>query len=129
MIKTLLISFDKTLELFIEKKNNDSDNSFLSFSSSNDPLEIMSHVCSTNTSLLILDDDFVKPNSERLLTSIKKVNPKLSIIFITSDTSIELGRKINSIGVKYYLMKPISDSDLHEYINSIIEKLEKKYIN
>ncbi len=129
MIKTLLISIDKTLELFMEKNNIDSNNSFISFSNSNDPLEIMSHVCSTNSSLLLLDDDFVKPNSERLLASIKKVNPKLSIIFITSNTSIELGRTINSIGVKYYLMKPISDNDLQEYVNSIIENLEKQYIN
>ena len=129
MIKTLLISIDKALELFMEKNNINSDNSFISFSNSNDPLEIMSHVCSANSSLLILDDDFAKPNSEKLLTSIKKVYPKLSIIFITSNTSLELGRTINSIGVKYYLMKPISDGDLQEYINSIIENLEKQYIN
>ena len=126
MVKTLLISIDETLKLFMEKNSSATNFQFVSFSSSNDPLDIMSNVCSTNASLLILDDDFVMPNSERLLTSIKKVNPKLSIIFITSDTSIELGRTINSIGVKYYLMKPISDEDLQEYANSLIEELESK---
>ncbi len=87
----------------------------------------MSHVCSNNPSLLIIDDDFVKPISERLLASIKKVNPKLPIIFITSNTSLELGRAINSIGVKYYLMKPLSDEDLKEFITSITENLVNKY--
>ena len=127
MVKILLISTDNLLQTFLEKNRNEEENHYLNFSASNDPLDIMSHVCSSNPSLLILDDDFITPNTEKLLSSIKKVNPKLPIIFITSNTSLELGRAINSIGVKYYLMKPLSDEDLNEFITSVTENLANKY--
>ena len=127
MIKILLISNDNLLQTFQGKSGNENDYQILSFSSSNDPLDIMSHVCSSNPSLLILDDDFIAPNSEKLLSSIKKVYPKLPIIFISSDTSLELGRAINNVGVKYYLMKPLSDEDLNEFFNSVTENLANKY--
>ena len=127
MVKILLISTDNLLQTFLEKNRNEEENQYLIFSVSNDPLDILSHVCSSNPSLLILDDDFITPNTEKLLSSIKKVNPKLPIIFITSNTSLELGRAINSIGVKYYLMKPLSDEDLNEFITSVTENLTNKY--
>lgn len=127
MIKILLISTDNLLQTFLKKNGNEEEYHSLYFSTSSDPLDIMSHVCSSNPSLLILDDDFIKPNSEKLLSSIKKVNPKLPIIFITSNTSLDLGRAINSIGVKYYLMKPLSDEDLNEFITSVTENIANKY--
>jgi len=118
MIKVLLISVDKTIKLFVENNYNNSDYQFIILSSITDPLEIISQICSINPSVLILDDDLISPNSQRLLKSIKKVNPKLAIIFITSNTSLELGRAINAIGVIFYLMKPISENEFQEFLKS-----------
>lgn len=128
MIKILLISNDVNLKFYSELSFNNSDQQIIIFNSTKDPLDIMSNTCSLNPSILILDDDFIEPNSEHLLNSIKKVNPKLSIIFITSNTSLNLGRKINSIGVKHYLMKPISENEFTEVLKSLIkEKSTIKY--
>lgn len=126
MIKVLLISVDKTIKFFTEKNYNNPNYNFTTFCSTTDPLDIMSQVCSVNPSILILDDDFINPNSVHLLNSIKKVNPKLSVIFLTSNTSLDLGRQINSIGVKYYLMKPISENDFHEFLESTNKQLNEK---
>ena len=125
MIKVLLISVDKTIKLFVEKYYNNPDFQFTTYNISANPLDIMSQICSTNPSILILDDDFINPNSVHLLSSVKKVNPKLSIIFITSNTSLELGREINSIGVKFYLMKPFTGNEFHEFLKSIIKEKSK----
>ena len=92
MVKLLLISNDISLQNFLEKNSKESDFAFSPYSGSNDPLDIMSNVCGSNPSLLIIDDDFIKPISERLLTSIKKVNPKLPIIFITSRYKFRIGK-------------------------------------
>ena len=127
MIKILIISSDQTLKTFTSKEIDSSKYNFITFSSTTDPLDIMSQVCSNHPSLLILDDDFVSPHSVHLLESIKKVNPKLSIIFTTSNTSIELGRKIHSIGVKYYMIKPFSEFNFREFLKSI-EKEESNII-
>ena len=122
MIKVLLISVDQNLKSFMEKNNSFPDFQFITYNSTTDPLDIMSQVFSVNPSVLILDDDFLNKISVHLLSSIKRANPKLSVIFITSNTSLDLGRKINSIGVKYYLMKPITESEFQEFLNSIIKE-------
>jgi len=125
MIKVLLITVDPTIKFFVEKNYNNKDYQFITFSSTNDPLDIMSHICSTNPSILILDDDFINPNTVHLLSSLKKVKPKLSIIFITSNTSLELGRQINSIGVKFYIMKPFAENEFQEFLSSANKQLNE----
>lgn len=126
MTKILLISEDEYLKNLIKKFSINSDFMLVCNKSTNDPLDILSSICTSNPSLLILDDDFIQPNSVHLLNSIKKVKSKLSIIFITSDTSLKLGREIHSIGVKFYVIRPLSESTFYEYLKSANKQLDKK---
>ena len=71
-------------------------------------LDILSFIISGNASLILLDDDFTCPNSVHLLESVRKVNKEQKIIFLTSDDSIDIGKKISSLGVQFYAIKPIS---------------------
>lgn len=119
MGRMLIISTDNQIYESLENFSKEFGCDFSIYNHSNDPLDIISEVLSKNSNIVILDDDFIAPNSTRLLENIRKVNPKLSVIFITSDLSIELGRAINSIGVKYYLIKPIDSMNLREFINSV----------
>jgi two-component system response regulator YesN len=128
MAKMLLISKDNML---IQSLNYTAENlncDYYNFSNSIDPLDIASEIFSINPSLLIIDDDFTAPNSAKILESLKKVNSKLQVIFITSDTGLDLGRKINKIGVKYYLIKPIEKESLNQFIKSVKTENEQ-YIN
>jgi len=119
MGKMLIISNDSEIYNSLDNFSKELGCDYNIYKNSNDPLDIVSEVLSKNSTLVILDDDFIAPNSIRLLETIKKVNPNLSIIFITSDLSIELGRAINNIGVKFYLIKPIDTINLSEFINSV----------
>ncbi|MCB9205950.1 MAG: response regulator [Ignavibacteriales bacterium] len=125
MSRMLLISNDNELKTYLNSTAEIMNCDFNFCNSSKDPVDIISEIFRKNSTLLILDDDFIAPNSVKILESIKKVNSKLSIIFITSDTSIELGRKINNIGVKYYLMKPISEDNLKEFVRSVKSQNEQ----
>ncbi len=128
MAKMLFISKDNML---IQSLNYTAENlncEYYNFSNSIDPLDIASEIFSINPSLLIIDDDFTAPNSAKILESLKKVNSKLQVIFITSDTGLDLGRKINKIGVKYYLIKPIEKESLNQFIKSVKTENEQ-YIN
>jgi two-component system response regulator YesN len=128
MAKMLFISKDNML---IQSLNYTAENlncDYYNFSNSIDPLDIASEIFSINPSLLIIDDDFTAPNSAKILESLKKVNAKLQVIFITSDTGLDLGRKINKIGVKYYLIKPIEKESLNQFIKSVKTENEQ-YIN
>jgi two-component system response regulator YesN len=128
MSKMLIISKDNNLTKALNNTADIMQCEFYNFSNSTDSLDIASEIFSINPSLLIIDDDFTAPNSAKLLESVKKVNSKLQIIFITSDTGLELGRKINKIGVKYYLIKPIDEDSLTEFIKSVKTENEQ-YIN
>jgi response regulator of citrate/malate metabolism len=127
MGKMLLISKDEDMVNSLNGFAEELDCECFTFNSSNDPLDIISEVISKNPTLLLLDDDFVSPNTVKLLESLKKVNPKLSVIFITSDLSLEFGRTVNSIGVKFYLLKPIDTNNLKEFIKSVRNQNQKFY--
>jgi len=98
------------------------------YSGEKNSLDILSFIISGNTSLLVLDDDFTNPHSVHLLESVRKVKKEQKIIFLTSDNSIDLGKKISSLGVQYYSIKPITVKELIQSINSIF-KHESKKIN
>lgn len=125
MMKIVIISIDETLKNFYSREDIDLKYQFITYNSTKDSLDLMAQICSINPSALILDDDFISPNSAHLMESIKKVSPNLKTIFITSNSSVELGKKIYSIGVKFYMIKPISEFKLSEYLKSI-EKEETK---
>jgi DNA-binding NarL/FixJ family response regulator len=96
------------------------DEQVVIYDESKEALEVMSSVCSCQPAILIMDDDFVKPNSVQVLRSIRRVNQNVKIVFITSDTSIDLGRDISPLGIHYYGIKPLDDQDLAESIRSLL---------
>ncbi len=91
------------------------------YSGANEPLDIMSTVCTENVALVILDNDFVQPRSAHLLKSIRKVKEALDIIFLTSNDSIELGKEISSLAVQFYAIKPITGKEVMQSVNSILK--------
>ena len=88
---------------------------------SSDPLDIMAAVCSHKPALLILDDDFLTPNSAHTLASIRKVNENIDIIFVTSDSGMDLGRAVSQLGIHYYGLKPLEVSEIEDAIKSLIK--------
>ena len=95
------------------------------FNDSRDPLDIASTGCVANRAILIIDDDFLKPDTSHILSSIKKIMNQLAVIFVTSDSNIELGREVSQLGVYYYAVKPLEKDAIIDALKSII-KLKAK---
>ncbi len=76
--------------------------------------------------LVIIDDDMLHPDSPLVLQIVKHINENVSVIFLTSDPGIELGRRITQLGVQFYTHKPIEANELCEAVFSIIKKLKKQ---
>ena len=128
-MKILLISEDTNL---IEKFNAAeviSNNSLTVYSKKTDLLDILSFVFSNHPSLLVLDDDMVKPNSARIINSIKNVITTISTIFVTSDESHGLGREISPLGVLYYAIKPVNIEDIRDLIDSLTKSKNLNQVN
>ncbi|MGA8264429.1 MAG: hypothetical protein WB779_08325 [Ignavibacteriaceae bacterium] len=118
-MKILLISGDSNLIEQIKKTDMFSSENIVVFNESNDPLDVMSFAIHNHPTLMIVDDDFLRPISGRIISSIKNVLTKVSTIFITSDESYELGREISPLGIQYYAIKPVDVNDMRDLIASL----------
>ncbi len=118
-MRILCISDDAKLLSIIKHEIESSNHEFVLYESKADPLEVMSTVCSMSPRIVIIDDDMLKPNSAKILTSVKKVSPNIKIVFITSDSGLELGREISPLGILYYGIKPVSEMEITSLFESI----------
>ncbi len=87
-----------------------------------DSCEILAEVYDSKPNILLIDNDAMNFSADKLIGSIKKTCQKTNIIFLTSDFSRELGSKILPYGIHYYAMKPVSEKELMDVINSILKK-------
>jgi DNA-binding NarL/FixJ family response regulator len=125
-MKIILISQDQNLVQMVRKTTNSVGIDLAVFNESNDPLDVMSAVCTQNPSLLFVDDDFTSPHSAHLLRSLRKINQNMDIIFTTSDTSIGLGKEISQLGIHYYAIKPLEEPELADSLKSVIDLINKR---
>lgn len=127
-MEIITVSNDKELLDKVDKVSKSLSIKSSVYSGERNALEIMSTIYSDNFQTVILDDDFLSNDSPQILTALCKVNKKLKVIFLTSDSSVERGRLICGIGVYYYSIKPVEQSELFEAIQSI-NKLRNELIN
>jgi response regulator of citrate/malate metabolism len=126
-MRILLISNDSELQLIVKKFDASSDISLLLYNTNPNPLEVVSNCLSSKPSVLIVDDDLLTPNTLQVLESIRKVDDSMKIIFVTSDASIELGKKISPLGIFYYAIKPIEESDFTELLESVLKTKSNQF--
>ena len=117
----LLITEDSELTSIVESFAQNSGNSTSCYCSEPVPIKVLSFFLTSLPSVVVVDDDFMTPNSVTLIESIRNVNQKTKIIFTTSDSSIELGKKVSQLGIYYYNIKPIDKSEFNELLDSIIK--------
>ncbi len=125
-MRTLIISKEFCNKDYPVFSNKISRNEIYYIKEFTSPLDLVSKILSLNPSLLVVDDDLTCPESIEIIKSIKKINKEISIVFITSNNSVEFGRKVSPLGIQYYAIKPISIADLAESINSILKLINKK---
>lgn len=119
-MKLIIISKDPEISSQLPSELSENDQLTIEImNTSTNPVEIISSVCTEHPTVLLIDDDYLAPNSEDIIKSIKKLCKDVIIIFTTSDESLELGRKISPLGILYYGIKPIDNKDLIDVLNTI----------
>jgi len=126
-MRTLLISTDNLLITMVNKFGKSQENSVTIYEADSDPVKVLSNILSIQPSVLIIDDDYMSPNSVSVLESIKKVNDKIKIIFVTSDSGIELGKAVSQLGIFFYAIKPVEEDEFRTLFNSILQSRTQKY--
>lgn len=123
----MLIGGDNYLGAIIEQIGTPGEEVIILFQNDFEPLKIISDFLIERPSVLIIDDDSLSPNTFSIIDTICRLNERTRIIFITSSTSIELGRQISQLGIYYYAIKPLNESEILDVLSSILNK--KKHIN
>jgi len=124
-MKILIITDDAILIEMGNSFNHVQANQIIIYNSDSNPLSVVAFVFDNNPSLLIVDDDYLKPNSAQIIETIRKMNKKLAIVFVTSDPGLELGKEISQLGILYYAIKPLVESELGDLLNSINNSKDK----
>ena len=124
-MKILIITDDAMLMKLGNSLNHVSNGQMIIYNSCANPLSVLAFVYENNPSLLIVDDDYLKPNSAQIIDTIRKMNKNLSIVFVTSDPGLELGKEISQLGILYYAIKPLVESELEDLLNSINNSKDK----
>ena len=127
-MKIFTLSTDKELIQLVDSFASEYQHHSIKYNKSKIPIDIVGYVYEKNPFVIIIDDDYVKPNAAVMITTIKKVKKNMQIIFVTSDTSVELGKKISPLGITYYAIKPIDKDEFDELLDSISKtKLKPTY--
>ena len=126
-MRILLISEDILLQTIVKNFEESSDVSTIIFCNDSKPIKVLSCFLEEQPSVTIVDDDFLAPNSLAVIDSIRKVNKETKIIFATSDSSIELGKKISPLGIYYYAIKPIEENEFKELFDSLLNTKSKQF--
>ncbi len=99
------------------------------YSGINNPLDIVDFIFAGNPSLLVLDDDFTRPQTVKIIKSIRSMKKSLKIVFLTSDNSLALGKAISGLVVQYYGIKPLADNELIVAIRALLKNRISKLTN
>jgi response regulator of citrate/malate metabolism len=126
-MRILLISDDNLLQSIVKSFGDNTGITPSVYNANPKPIKVLSSFLSLQPSVLIVDDDYLKPNSVEILESIRSVNKKTKIIFASSDPSLELGKEISQLGVYYYAIKPIDESEFKELLDSLLKPKSKQF--
>jgi len=118
-MKIIMITNDPVLTKMGTSSQNISGEQLIIYNSDPNPLNVVSFVYENNPSSLIIDDDYLKPNSAQIIETIRKVHKNLVIVFTTSDHSLKLGKEVSQLGIHYYAIKPFDTKEFDDLINSI----------
>lgn len=124
-MKILAISADSKLKDLVKSFAAESEHYSFIYNQGTRPLDIVGFAYEKNPSVILLDDDYVKPNAAVMIATLKKMKKNLKIIFITSDSSVELGKEISPLGIAYYAIKPLDKNEFDEVLNSISKTKSK----
>ena len=73
-------------------------------------------VAEESVGLVILDISIQDPSGAKTVEILRKMRPRLPVIVLSGDHSVEAGRQILQHGVFYYFLKPFNPEELDQIV-------------
>ena len=79
--------------------------------------------------LVLLDLSMSETRPQALIAGLKELQPEIGIVTMTASNSKELENEIRTLGIIYYMSKPVDKEELKEILDHGSKKKRKKLIN
>jgi two-component system response regulator AtoC len=76
--------------------------------------------------VLLLDDEIEGLKACDIVSLLKKVNPKIQVIMISSEESLGPVRRLRGAGIFYQAMKPVDMEEIRSAVECAFEKIERE---
>ena len=76
--------------------------------------------------LVLLDDEIEGVKAYDLVHLLKRMNPRIQIIVISSEESIGLVKRLRAAGIFYLAMKPVDLEEVKAAVECAFEKIERE---
>lgn len=88
--------------------------------------EMIRKVRNGNIQVVLLDDEIEGVKACDVVPLLKKINPKIQIIGISSEESIGLVKRLRGAGIFYQAMKPVDLGEVKSAVECAFEKIERE---
>ncbi|OGP62447.1 MAG: hypothetical protein A2169_07585 [Deltaproteobacteria bacterium RBG_13_47_9] len=76
--------------------------------------------------VVLLDDEMEGVKACDLVPVLKKINPKIQVIVISSEESIGLVKRLRGAGIFYQAMKPVDLEEIKSAVKCAFKKIERE---
>lgn len=88
--------------------------------------EMIRRVRSGNTHVILLDDEIEGIKACDLVPLLKKINPRVQVIVISSEEAIGPVKRLRGAGIFYQAMKPVDLEEIKSAVECAFEKIERE---
>lgn len=81
--------------------------------------ELIRWILDEDFDVIVADVDLVGMDGMEALPILKQLRPKVPIIMLSADASVEVSRRIAEEGVFYHFVKPVDPSDLMQVVRAV----------
>ena len=88
--------------------------------------ELIRKVQNGNIQVVLLDDEIEGVKASDVVLLLKKINPRIQVINISSDESVGSARRLRGAGIFYQAMKPVDLEEIRSVVECALEKIERE---
>jgi len=88
--------------------------------------EMIKKVRNGQHQVILLDDEIEGLKACDIVSLLKKVNPKIQVIMISSEESLGPVRRLRGAGIFYQAMKPVDMEEIRSAVQCAFEKIERE---
>jgi DNA-binding NtrC family response regulator len=89
--------------------------------------EMIRRIRKGNVHVILIDDEIEGIKACEIVPLLKKIDPRIQIIVISSEESIGLVKRLRGAGIFYQAMKPVDLGEVKSAVECAFEKVEREH--